>query len=78
MLKWFITYDWETPLKKPSGSGEGKNMEEVGAGVKAWIDANMPRLSDNQYCRYVKVDDGKATIIDFGSHTVFARVEGAE
>jgi hypothetical protein len=83
MTRWFIVgLDWKTPLKKQSGElegqGEGKDTKAACAGVKAWIEANLPRYKDWPYWRFVKLADGSGTIIDFGSHTVFARLEGEE
>ena len=79
MMKWFIVGgDWKTPMKKPSGSGNGKNMRSVCRGVKHWVNVNMPELSDRIYWQFTELGDEQATVIDFGSHWAFARVEGKE
>lgn len=74
-VKWSIVgLDWKTPLKG-GGQGEGKNAEEACEGVKAWLAVHMPRMSENPYWRHVMIEKGKVHIVDFGSHTVFARLE---
>lgn len=79
MLKWFIVGgDWKTPVSKPCGRGEGKDMKAVCKGLKEWIGVNMAHLAGREYWRFVKQEDGKVTIIDFGSWSLFARVEGEE
>ena len=78
MVKWFITEDWSTPSRKHVGGGTAKDWDEACAGVKAWIRANIPQLSSHPYWRFVKLADGSGTVIDFGSHSVFAKLLGKE
>lgn len=78
MLKWFITKDWNTPLKEKEWQGEAKDQKAVCKAVKAWIDKHMPQFSDREIWRFVALADGSGTIIDFGSYTVFAKFAGAE
>ncbi len=79
MLKWFIVGgDWKTPNAKPCGRGDGKDMKAVCKDLKDWIGVNMAHLAGRADWRFVKLADGSGTIIDFGSWSLFARVEGEE
>lgn len=81
-VKWTIVgEDWETPLrlgrdKHVAGQGEASTVQEACGAVKTWLDTKMPHLSAHPFWRHVMIEDGKVQIVDFGSHTVFARLEG--
>ena len=78
MIRWTIVgLDWKTPLKG-GGNGEGKNAKEACEGVKAWLEVHMPHLASHPFWRHVPIEEGKTTIVDFGSHSVFARLEKVE
>lgn len=79
MIEWHIVGgDWKTPLKKGGGRGKAKDMREACAGIREWVKTNMAHLADRTLWRFVKPADDNATVVDFGSHSHFARIEEDE
>ena len=78
MMRWYIVEgDWKTPLGgKAAGGGDVEDFKDACLSINKWVAKHMPQFK-NSYIRLVQIEEEAATIVDFGSWSVFARIDRA-